>query len=61
MTDADAMLPGTSLAGAGPLRIVARISRQGGPIAASGDLFGEVGYDPASASPVTVTIDRVVP
>lgn len=61
MTDADAMLPGTSLVDAGPLRIVARISRQGGPIAASGDLFGEVGYDPASASPVTVTIDRVVP
>jgi len=61
MTDADAMLPGTSLAGAGPLRIVARISRLGGPIAASGDLYGEVGYDFASANPVIVTIDRVVP
>lgn len=61
MTDADAMLPGTSLAAAGPLRIVARISRQGGPVAASGDLFGEVGYDFSSASPATVTIDRIVP
>ncbi|HEU0225093.1 MAG TPA: tetratricopeptide repeat protein [Steroidobacteraceae bacterium] len=61
MTDANAMLPGTSLAAAGPLRLVARISRQGGPVAASGDLYGEVGYDFASASPVTVTIDRIVP
>lgn len=61
MTDADAMLPGTSLAAAGPLQIVARISRQGGPVAASGDLFGEVGYDFSSASPATVTIDRIVP
>jgi len=61
MTDANAMLPGTSLARAGPLRLVARISRQGGPVAASGDLYGEVGYDFASASPVTVTIDRIVP
>ncbi|MGQ0429464.1 MAG: tetratricopeptide repeat protein [Gammaproteobacteria bacterium] len=61
MTDADAMLPGTSLAGAGPVTIVARISRQGGPIAASGDLYGEVGYDFSSARPVTVTIDRIVP
>jgi len=61
MTDANAMLPGTSLASAGPLRIVARISLQGGPVAASGDLFGEVGYDFSSASPATVTIDRIVP
>jgi cytochrome c-type biogenesis protein CcmH len=61
MTDANAMLPGTSLAAAGPLRLVARISRQGGPVAASGDLYGEVGYDFSSARPVTVTIDRIVP
>jgi cytochrome c-type biogenesis protein CcmH len=61
MTDADAMLPGTSLATAGPLRIIARISRQGGPVAASGDLFGEVSYDFASAGPATVTIDQIVP
>ncbi|HEY7753536.1 MAG TPA: tetratricopeptide repeat protein [Steroidobacteraceae bacterium] len=61
MSDADAMLPGTSLAAAGPLRIIARISLQGGPVAASGDLFGEVGYDFSSASPATVIIDRIVP
>jgi cytochrome c-type biogenesis protein CcmH len=60
MTDADAMLPGTSLASAGQLTIIARISLQGGPVAASGDLYGEVGYDFSSASPVSLTIDRIV-
>ncbi|MGH8205047.1 MAG: tetratricopeptide repeat protein [Steroidobacteraceae bacterium] len=61
LSDADAMLPGISLAGAGPLKLVARISRSGQPIAASGDLFGEVGYDFASAHPASLTIDRIVP
>ncbi|MGH8249960.1 MAG: tetratricopeptide repeat protein [Steroidobacteraceae bacterium] len=61
MTDADAMLPGTSLAGGGPLRITARISKSGEPLAASGDLFGEVGYDFASAHPAEIVIDRIVP
>ena len=61
LSDADAMLPGISLAGAGPLKLVARISRSGQPIAASGDLFGEVGYDFASARPASITIDRTVP
>lgn len=61
VSDADAMLPGTSLAGGGPLRIIARISGGGQPTASSGDLYGEVSYDFSSASPVTVTIDRIVP
>jgi cytochrome c-type biogenesis protein CcmH len=61
LSDSDAMLPGISLAGAGPLTLVARISLSGQPIAASGDLFGEVGYDFASARPASVTIDRTVP
>ena len=61
LSDADAMLPGISLAGGGPLRLIARISRSGQPIAASGDLFGEVGYDFASAHPASLTIDRIVP
>jgi hypothetical protein len=55
------MLPGTSLAGAGPLTLIARISASGQPVAASGDLFGEVGYDFASAHPASITIDRIVP
>lgn len=61
MSDADTMLPGGTLAGSGPLAIVARVSQQGGPVASSGDLEGEVGYDSGSAGPVSVTIDRIVP
>lgn len=59
--DADAMLPGIKLAGSGPLKLVARISASGQPIASSGDLYGEVGYDFASAQPASITIDRIVP
>ena len=61
ISDADAMLPGISLASGGPLTLIARISTSGQPIAASGDLFGEVGYDFASAHPASITIDRIVP
>ena len=61
LSDADAMLPGMSLAEGGPIKLIARISRSGEPIAASGDLFGEVGYDFASAHPASITIDRIVP
>jgi cytochrome c-type biogenesis protein CcmH len=61
LSDADAMLPGMTLAGGGPITLVARISRSGRPAAASGDLFGEVGYDFASADPASITIDRIVP
>jgi hypothetical protein len=58
--DADAMLPGIQLA-SGPLKLIARISASGQPVAASGDLYGEVGYDFASAHPAKITIDRIVP
>ena len=61
LSDADAMLPGMKLAGSGPLRLIARISASGQPIAASGDLYGEVGYDFASAHPASIKIDRIVP
>jgi cytochrome c-type biogenesis protein CcmH len=59
--DADAMLPGIQLASGGPLKLIARISASGQPVAASGDLYGEVGYDFASAHPAKITIDRIVP
>jgi cytochrome c-type biogenesis protein CcmH len=61
LSDANAMLPGTSLAEGGPLTLIARISQGGQPVAASGDLFGEVSYDFASAHPASITIDRIVP
>jgi cytochrome c-type biogenesis protein CcmH len=61
MTDANAMLPGVSLASGGALKVIARVSGSGQPVAVSGDLFGEVGYDFSSADPATITIDRIVP
>lgn len=61
MTDANAMLPGVSLASGGALKVIARVSSSGQPVAVSGDLFGEVVYDFTSASPTSITIDRIVP
>ncbi len=61
LSDSDAMLPGIQLSASGPLKLIARISASGQPIAASGDLYGEVGYDFASAHPANITIDRIVP
>lgn len=61
MTDANAMLPGVSLASGGALKVVARVSGSGQPVAVTGDLFGEVVYDFTSASPTSITIDRIVP
>jgi hypothetical protein len=61
MSDADAMLPGTSLAQGGAVTLIARVSQGGAPTASSGDLFGEVRYDFASAHPARITIDRIVP
>jgi cytochrome c-type biogenesis protein CcmH len=61
MTDANAMLPGVSLASGGALKVVARVSGSGQPVAVAGDLFGEVVYDFTSANPATITIDRIVP
>jgi cytochrome c-type biogenesis protein CcmH len=61
LTDADAMLPGVSLASGGALKVIARVSGSGQPVAVSGDLFGEVVYDFTSASSTSLTIDRIVP
>ncbi len=60
LSDSDAMIDGTSLTQADSLRLVARVSMTGRPIASAGDLFGEVRYDPRSKGRVTLTIDRVV-
>ncbi len=60
LSDADAMIAGTSLAQTDALRLVARVSMTGRPIASAGDLFGEVRYDPRSKGRITLTIDRVV-
>lgn len=61
LTDDDAMIPGTSLTQVDSLALVARVSLTGRPIASSGDLYGEVRYDPASKGRISLTIDKVVP
>lgn len=60
LTDANAMIPGTSLKQVDSLTLVARVSLTGRPIASKGDLYGEVRYDPASQGRIKLTIDRVV-
>jgi len=60
LTDANAMVPGTSLTQVDSLAIVARVSFTGRPIASSGDLFGEVRYDPAAKGRIKLIIDQVV-
>jgi len=60
LTDRDAMIAGRSLAGAGPLTVVARIALSGGPTASSGDLEGRVSYDLSNTGPVELVIDSIV-
>jgi cytochrome c-type biogenesis protein CcmH len=60
LTDANAMIPGTSLKQVDALDLVARVSLTGRPIASPGDLYGEVRYDPATSGRIKLTIDRVV-
>jgi len=60
LTDDNAMIPGTSLRQADSLSLVARVSLTGRPVASSGDLYGEVRYDPARSGRIRLTIDRVV-
>jgi len=61
LTDRDAMISGRGLTGAGPVTVVARIARSGGPTARSGDLEGSVSYDLARTTPVDLIIDSIVP
>ena len=60
LSDANAMLPGRSLADSEALTIVARISASGQPTASPGDLFGELTYRTAEGSGgVDLVIDQV--
>lgn len=61
LSDADAMVAGTSLTQVEKLNLIARVSLTGRPVASAGDLFGEVRYDPRARGRITLTIDRVVP
>jgi cytochrome c-type biogenesis protein CcmH len=61
LTDANAMIPGTSLKQVDSLTLVARVSLTGRPVPSSGDLYGELRYDPAAKGRIKLIIDKVVP
>jgi cytochrome c-type biogenesis protein CcmH len=60
LSDANAMLPGSSLASFDELQFVARLSRTGQPIAQPGDLFGEVLFNKGGATNIELVIDQSV-
>ena len=61
LDDSMAMAPGMRLSGFPSVRVVARVSRGGGPIAQPGDFEGEAGPVPTGAGvqQVAVRIDRI--
>jgi len=62
LSDANAMIPGRSLADFQALSIVARVSLSGQPTEQSGDLFGEISYRPGQDLNVqALAIDQTVP
>lgn len=60
ITDADLMLPGSSLASLGQAKLVARIALGGDPVAKPGDMFGEAAWAQGQAGPQAVVINQVV-
>lgn len=60
LSDADSMIPGRSLSGLSRAKIVARISKDGTPVAHAGDLFGQANWKAGRNSPVSVLIDKTV-
>lgn len=62
LSDANAMLPGMTLASVPNLKLVARISKSGEPTAQSGDLFGETIWRSGNDAEknISITIDRIV-
>jgi cytochrome c-type biogenesis protein CcmH len=62
LSDAQAMLPGRSLADFSVLTLVARLSASGQPTAQSGDLFGELEYQSGGESgTAALVIDQLAP
>jgi cytochrome c-type biogenesis protein CcmH len=62
LDDTQSMLPGRTLSGTHRVTIEARLSAQGQPLPASGDLQGSSGViDPATATPLKIRIDKVLP
>jgi len=61
LDDSTAMAPGMKLSSAGPVMVVARISRLGNATAQSGDLEGTVGPIKPGSKDIQLIIDRVLP
>lgn len=61
LTAADAMIPSRTLARVKQAKIVARYSKSGQPLAAHGDLFGELTYAIGRTDRAALVIDQVVP
>jgi cytochrome c-type biogenesis protein CcmH len=61
LTAADSMLPGRAIAAGQKVQVVARISRSGNPVGASGDLFGESAYLVGRDGLINIVIDHITP
>jgi cytochrome c-type biogenesis protein CcmH len=57
----DSMMPGRAIAAGQKVQVVARISRSGNPVGASGDPFGESAYMVGRDGLINIVIDRVTP
>lgn len=60
LSDANSMLPGTSLGAYEQLTLVARLSATGQPTAQPGDWFAQTVFRPADGGVVALVIDQVV-
>jgi cytochrome c-type biogenesis protein CcmH len=60
LSDANAMIPGRSLADFQTISLVARVSANGQPVGQPGDLYGEVEYHPGQdPADVDLVVDQV--
>ena len=58
--DENAMIAGRNLSSQKTLRLTARVSQTGEPMARPGDIFGEVELQLPVANPISLTIDQLV-
>ena len=61
LSDKNAMVQGRLLSDQSSIRLVARISLSGSPLASSGDLFGETDWRQGQDRATEIVIDRAVP
>jgi cytochrome c-type biogenesis protein CcmH len=59
LSDANAMIAGTTITGIEQLQLIARVSLSGRPIAAPGDLYGQVDYRWEDGNSVDLVIDTL--